>query len=171
MKRTFRKRDRRILDDRFKSMRSNTSLDAPSNGWIRSIRESVGMSAADLGARLGITPQSVLNLEKSELNGRAQMDSLKKTAEAMDCTFVYAIIPNSSLEDFVQRQLRKVAAEKMMKVSHSMKLEDQEVEFNQSLYAEFLKEFEDSALIWRNDRTITTRIQLNQEEQKNNGDS
>jgi predicted DNA-binding mobile mystery protein A len=65
------------------------------------------MSAADLGHRLGTAPQSVLTLEKSELNGRAQMDSLKKAAEALDCTFIYALIPNSSLEDFVQRQLKK----------------------------------------------------------------
>jgi predicted DNA-binding mobile mystery protein A len=114
------------------------------------------MSAADLGARLGITPQSILTLEKSELNGRAQMDSLKKAAEGLDCTFVYALIPNSSLEDFVQRQLRKVATEKMKKVSHSMKLEDQEVEINQSLYSELLKEFEDSPLIWRNESKISS---------------
>ncbi len=155
MKRTARKRDRRILDDRFKKIQAITSFGAPSNGWIRSIREAIGMSAADLGNRLGIAPQSVLTLEKSELNGRAQMDSLKKAAEALDCTFVYALIPNSSLEDFVQRQLRKVATEKMKKVSHSMKLEDQEIAFNQSLYAEFLKEFEDSPLIWRNESKIT----------------
>jgi transcriptional regulator with XRE-family HTH domain len=45
------------------------------------------MSASDLGARLGIAPQSILTLEKSELNGRTQMDSLKKAAEALDCTF------------------------------------------------------------------------------------
>jgi hypothetical protein len=60
------------------------------------------MGAADLRHRLGIAPQTVLTPEKSELNGRAQMDSLKK-----------------------------VATEKMKKVSRSMKLEDQEVEFDQ----------------------------------------
>jgi predicted DNA-binding mobile mystery protein A len=156
MKLAFRKRNRRILDERFNTMRAITSFEAPSDGWIRSIRESIGMSAADLGARLGITPQSILTLEKSELNGRAQMDSLKKAAEGLDCTFVYALIPNSSLEDFVQRQLRKVATEKMKKVSHSMKLEDQEVEINQSLYSELLKEFEDSPLIWRNESKISS---------------
>lgn len=155
MKRTFRKRDRRILDDRFQAMQAFTSFKVPSQGWIKSIRESLGMSAADLGDRLGIAAQSVLTLEKSELNGRAQMDSLKKAAEAMDCAFVYALIPNSSLEDFVQRQLKKVVAEKMIKVSHSMKLEDQEAELKQSLYAEFLKEFEDSPLIWRADSKIS----------------
>jgi hypothetical protein len=37
-----------------------------------------------------------------------------------------------------------------------MKLEDQEVEFNQSLYTEFLKEFEDSTLIWRNESKISS---------------
>lgn len=155
MKRSFRKRDRRILDDRFKAMPAASEFKVPQNGWIKSIRESLGMSAADLGDRLNIAPQSVLTLEKSEVEGRARMDSLKKAAKAMDCSFVYALVPNSSLEDFVQRQLKKVATEKIKKVSHSMKLEDQGVEFSQSLYNEFMKEFEDSTLIWRSDSKIS----------------
>jgi hypothetical protein len=85
-----------------KNFAAITSFQAPSKGWIKSIRESIGMGAADLRHRLGIAPQTVLTPEKSELNGRAQMDSLKK-----------------------------VATEKMKKVSRSMKLEDQEVEFDQ----------------------------------------
>lgn len=151
MRKSFRKRDRRILDKRFKAMPPASTFRVPQDGWIKSIRESLGMSANDLGSRLGITRQSILALEKSESEGKVQIDSLKKAAEAMDCTFMYALIPNSSLEDFVQRQIRKIATENLKKVSHSMKLEDQEVVFNQSLYDDFLKEFEDSSLIWRSE--------------------
>jgi len=149
MKRAFRKRDRRILDDRFRAMPAASQFQVPQSGWIKSIRESLGMSAADLGDRLGIAPQSVLTLETSEVEGRAKMDSLKKAAKALDCSFVYAFVPNSSLENFVQRQLQEIVKEKMKKVSHSMKLENQGAEFSQSLYNEFVKEFEDSPLIWR----------------------
>lgn len=151
MGKSSRKRDRRILDNRFKAMPPVSTLRVPRDGWIKSIRESLGMSATDLGNRLGIARQSILALEKSESEGRIQIDSLKKAAEAMDCTFVYALVPNTSLEDFVQRQIRKIANENLKKVSHSMKLEDQEVGFNESLYDDFLKEFEDSSLIWRSD--------------------
>lgn len=151
MGKNSRKRDRRILDNRFKAMPPTSTWRVPQDGWIRSIRESLGMSATDLGNRLGIARQSILALEKSESEGRVQINSLKKAAEAMDCTLVYALVPNSSLENFVQRQIRKIAAENLKKVSHSMKLEDQEVGFNESLYDDFLKEFEDSSLIWRGD--------------------
>ena len=151
MKRTFRKRNRRILDDRFKAMPPTSTWRVPQDGWIRSIRESLGMSATDLGDRLGIARQSILALEKSESEGKVQINSLKRAAAAIDCTLVYAIVPNSSLENFVQRQIRIIATENLKKVSHSMKLEDQEVGFNGSLYDDFLKEFEDSSLIWRSD--------------------
>lgn len=151
MGKNSRKRDRRILDNRFKAMPPASAFRVPQDGWIKSVRQSLGMSATDLGTRLGIARQSVLALEKSESEGRVQIDSLKKAAEAMDCTLIYAFLPNSSLEDFVQRQIRKLATENLKKVSHSMKLEDQEVGFNESLYDDFLREFEDSSLIWRSD--------------------
>lgn len=150
MKRTFRKRDRRILDNRFKSMPPASAFAVPQTGWIRSIRESLGMSAADLGHRLGIAPQSVLTLESSEIESRARLDTLKKAAAAMDCTFVYAFLPETSLEEFVQRQIKNLVAEKMKKVSHSMKLEDQDAKLTESVYADSVKELEDSPQIWRN---------------------
>ena len=149
VERSSRRRDRRILDKKFTLMPPASAFVVPKDGWIKSIRESLGMSAADLGKRLDIARQSVLALEKSETDDRIQIESLKKAASAMDCTFVYALIPNSSLEEFVQRQVKKVAAESFQKVSHSMKLEDQEVKPNASLYDEFIKEYEDSSLIWR----------------------
>lgn len=149
MGKSSRKRDRRILDARLKSMPPVSAFRVPQDGWIKSIRQALGMSATDLGNRIGIAKQSILALEKSESEGRAQIDSLKKAAEAMDCTLVYALLPNSSLENFVQIQIQKLATKNLSKVSHSMKLEDQEVIANKSLYDDFLKEFEDSSLIWR----------------------
>ena len=155
MKQSTRTHDRRLLDNRFKKIPAATVFKAPSQGWIKSIRESLGMSAADLGTRLGIAPQSVLTLEISESEGRARMDSLKKAAEAMDCSFVYALIPNSSLEEFVHQQIEKVVAEKMKKVSHTMKLEGQSAELTDSVYADFLKELQGSSKIWRRHSKIS----------------
>lgn len=149
MQRKTRTRDRRILDNQLQKMPAASTFNTPKMGWIKSIRRSLGMSAADLGARLGIAPQSVLTLERSEIAGRARMDSLKKVAEAMDCSFVYAFIPNSSLEEFVQRQIQEVIKEKMKKVSHSMKLEGQAADLSDSHYADLFQELQDSSKIWR----------------------
>ena len=123
-----RARNRQILDNRLKKFPKKEEFAVPKEGWIKSIREALGMSAADLGNRLGIARQSVLTLGESESEGRAGMDSLKRAAAAMDCSFVYAFIPNSSLENILHRQIEKVVAENMRKVSHSMKLENQETD-------------------------------------------
>lgn len=148
MNQANRARNRRILDNRLKKFPKLEEFTVPKQGWIKSIREALGMSAADLGLRLGIARQSVLTLEESESEGRAGMDSLKRAAEAMDCSFVYAFIPNSSLENILHRQIEKVVAEKMRKVSHSMKLEDQATELTDSVYMNFLRELEISSKVW-----------------------
>jgi len=148
IKREARARDRRTLDNRLKRLPKKEEFTVPKLGWIKSIREALGMSAADLGNRMGIARQSVLTLEASESDGKAGLDSLKRAAEAMDCSLVYALIPNSSLENILHKQIEKVVAERMRKVSHSMKLEDQATELTGSVYANLIKELENSSKVW-----------------------
>ena len=143
-----RARDRRTLDNRLKRLPKKEEFSAPKLGWIKSIRQALGMSAADLGDRMGITRQSVLTLEDSETAGKVGMDSLKRAAEAMDCSLVYAFLPNSNLENILRQQIEKVVAERMGKVSHSMKLEDQATELTDSVYANLIKELENSSQAW-----------------------
>ena len=83
------------------------------------------MSAPQLGTRLGVKPQSVADLEKSEAYGTIQLKTLRKAAEALDCTLVYALAPNSSLEDAVQRRAREIARKEMERIGHTMDLEAQ----------------------------------------------
>lgn len=148
VKREARARDRRTLDNRLKKLPKKEEFTVPKLGWIKSIREALGMSAADLGDRMGIARQSVLTLEDSESDGKAGMDSLKRAAEAMDCSLVYALIPNSSLENILRKQIETVVAERMRKVSHSMKLEDQGTELTDSVYSNLIKELENSSKVW-----------------------
>lgn len=54
---------------------------------------------------MGIAQQSVSKFEKNELDEAITIKSLHKAAEAMDCKFVYAIIPNhGNLEDIVKNR-------------------------------------------------------------------
>jgi predicted DNA-binding mobile mystery protein A len=85
------------------------------------------MSGSQLGQRLGITAQSVQDLEKSEATGKIQLNSLRKVAEAMDCVLIYALVPKDNLEAMVDRRARSLAIEALRRVSHSMALEDQQV--------------------------------------------
>lgn len=84
------------------------------------------MTGVQLAARLGVRPQSVDALEKSEASGSIRLDTLRRAAEAMDCTLVYALVPASSLEEAVNERARKIAVKALSRVAHTMKLEAQE---------------------------------------------
>ena len=116
---------RQRLDDRLSAFRPESRFAVPSKGWIRAIRDALGMSALQLGTRLSVKPQSVSDLEKSEAYGTIQLKTLRKAAEALDCTLVYALVPNSSLEDAVQTRAREIARKELARIGHTMDLEAQ----------------------------------------------
>jgi len=129
MKNEARRRARQRLDERLVNLKSEDkrrALKPPPKGWIRAIRDALGMSGVQLAKRLGIRPQSVDALEASEASGTIQIDSLRRAAQALDCTLVYALVPNTSLEDAVSRRARKIAARDLSRVAHTMKLEAQQ---------------------------------------------
>jgi predicted DNA-binding mobile mystery protein A len=85
------------------------------------------MTAAQLAARMGLVQSSVSELEEAERRGAVQLSSLKRAAEAMDCTLVYAIVPNQSLESFLQQQALRVAREHLKSIEQTMLLENQSI--------------------------------------------
>ncbi len=115
------------LDDRFKEMGSASRFAPPVRGWIRAIREALGMSAVQLAKRLGIRQPSVVALEQSEAKGTIELATLRRVAEALDCTLVYALLPNKPLEGMVRDRARTLARQRLAPVEHSMRLEGQAV--------------------------------------------
>ena len=83
------------------------------------------MSGADLARRLGIRQSSVVALERSETAETIRLDTLRRAAAAMDCTLVYALVPNGSLDDIVRRRARAVAEREIAATDQSMRLEAQ----------------------------------------------
>ncbi len=97
----------------------------PVKGWIRAIREALGMSGKQLASRLDVSQPRIPKLEQDELSGVVSLKTMRQAAEAMDCVFVYAIVPRTSLEEIVRTQARNVAQARSQRVSHSMLLEAQ----------------------------------------------
>lgn len=94
---------RRRLDQRFEPLRSSRNLLAPPPvGWIRVIRDAIGMTASQLGKRLGVSQQRALAIEQAEISGGITHSSLARAADALDCELVYAIVPRASLERLVE---------------------------------------------------------------------
>jgi predicted DNA-binding mobile mystery protein A len=120
-------RSRSHLDKRFKEIGAATRFTPPVRGWIKAIREALGMSTAQLAKRLRIKQPSVIALEKSEAKGTIELASLRRVAEALDCTLVYALVPKKPLESVVRGRARSLVRRRLEAVEHSMLLENQKV--------------------------------------------
>jgi predicted DNA-binding mobile mystery protein A len=99
----------------------------PPTGWIKAIRNAIGMSMLQLGNRLSITKQSVQYLERREKDGSITIKALREAARVLDMQLVYGFVPNDgSLELLIERKAKKLATQIVMRTNNTMKLEDQE---------------------------------------------
>lgn len=121
----FRIMQQRQMDAVFNIWRGAHLPRRPPSGWIRAIRESLGMSAAFLARRLGVVPSTVTRLEASELDSTISLASLRRVAEVLDCELHYALVPRHSLEQTLRHRAESLARQRMANVAHTMALEDQ----------------------------------------------
>ena len=119
---------RKQLDKRLNILENVDILARPPRGWIKAIREALGMTTAQLGKRLGVSQPRVLGIEKAEVSGGITLDSLERAAHSLECRLVYALVPRKSLEALVEDQARELAKKRLRATSHSMALEDQRVD-------------------------------------------
>jgi len=122
----------------------------PAKGWIRALRDALGMTAEQLGERMGISQPSVQRLELSEMQGTIQLSSLRRAAEALDCEVVYALVPRSSLQATYAAAAERVARRELGLIGHTMALEDQAVgdEDDEERLRRFIAEELDPRELW-----------------------
>jgi predicted DNA-binding mobile mystery protein A len=115
------------LDERCKELGPVTRYSPPLRGWIKAVREALGITTAQLAKRLGMKQPSVVAIEQSEAKGTIELATLRRVAEALDCTVVYALVPNKPLETTIRDRARAFGRRRRGPVEHSMLLEDQRV--------------------------------------------
>ena len=125
MSKLFKNMQLKHIDERLALWRKVADSVPPQGGWIRTIRESLGMTQSQLAARLKITQQALNDLEKSEAEGKITLDSLRRLASALGCRFVYAAVPEQPLREIRRQRAHDVAKKQLGRVSRSMKLEAQ----------------------------------------------
>ncbi len=81
----------------------------PARGWIRAIRDALGMTSRQLATRLDVSQSAVAQLERSEVAGSIRLDSLRRAADALGCDLVYALVPRTTLEQTVADRAASVA--------------------------------------------------------------
>ena len=85
------------------------------------------MSSTELAARIGVSQQTVPDLERSELRDTIKLETLRRAADALDCDLVYFLLPRTSLNEAVKEQALRKAAKHLDPLTHHSRLEDQAV--------------------------------------------
>jgi predicted DNA-binding mobile mystery protein A len=118
----------RQIDKRLKSLQHMDNYARPPRGWIKAIREALGMTAKQLGERLGVSQPRVLKIEQVEVSGSLTMETLERAARALDCQLVYVLVPRKPLEEMTRERAERLAQKQLRIAGHSMALEDQSVD-------------------------------------------
>jgi predicted DNA-binding mobile mystery protein A len=119
---------RRQLDKRLNPIINSENLARPPRGWVKAIREALGMTTAQLARRIGVSQPRAVVIEKAEVNGSITLNSLERAAHALDCRLIYALVPRSPLEELVSARARRLALKRLDSTRHSMSLEAQDVD-------------------------------------------
>jgi predicted DNA-binding mobile mystery protein A len=98
----------------------------PPTGWIKAIRTAIGMSMQQLGNKLNVSKQAILDIEKREKDGSITIKSLREIARVMDMQLVYGFVPNDgSMDALIEKRATELATQIVMRTANTMKLEDQ----------------------------------------------
>ncbi len=146
---SLRRRARRVLDSELGTVRVPSR---PPSGWLRAVREAMGMSTAQLAQRLQMSPQGVSDLERSEADDGIGLASLRKVADALECDVVYAVVPRhpDGLQGLVRDQSLRIARAELAPVRHTMALEAQALpaELDDQEEADLADRIVDSRGLW-----------------------
>lgn len=119
---------RKHLERRLAPLRKADELARPARGWVKAVREALGMTSAQLGRRIAVSQSRVTRIERDEAEEAITLRTLRKIAEGLDCTLVYALVPNKPLDDILRDRARALADRELARADHTMKLENQRLE-------------------------------------------
>lgn len=121
----FQKLRLRQLDRTFEDLRPLREIQRPPRGWLKAIREALGMTMEQAANRLGVTRSMISKYEKGEAEGSITLATLRHVAAALNSELVYAITPTESIESILKRRALVVARRRIESVHQSMALEEQ----------------------------------------------
>jgi predicted DNA-binding mobile mystery protein A len=116
------------LEETVRPFRVVMDTQKPRGGWVRTMREALGMTNVQLARRLGRkAPQTIEDMQEYEVTETIKLRTLRELADALGCRLVYALVPTKPLDEMRRDQAQRVAARLLRTASHSMKMEDQGV--------------------------------------------
>ena len=125
MKRSYQKSRRHQLDEKLNNFSGLGLVLGVGTGWVRTVREALGMTTTQLAKRVGTNQSNIVRIEQREQEGTVSVNSLKKLAEALQCDLAYVLVPRKPLDQIVRNQALKVAKNELARISRTMSLEGQ----------------------------------------------
>lgn len=114
---------RKQLDKKLSKFKPLLSTPVPKGGWVKTIREALGMSTYDLANKTGVDQSRISRIETAEVKQQIKLSTLQKIADGLGVKFVYGFVPEDDLEAIVRKQAMKIAKKRLNRIDHSMKLE------------------------------------------------
>ncbi len=127
MPKDFGKLRTRQLDHTFERLAPLRSVDRPRKGWLKVIREALGMTGEQVAERLEVTKSMVSKYERAELDETITLATLRRVASALDAELMYAVLPRKSIEELRRERALTAARRRVQSVHQSMALEGQAV--------------------------------------------
>jgi predicted DNA-binding mobile mystery protein A len=115
------------LDQHLAKLRPLANTPRPARGWVRAIRNTLGMTTRQLAARMGVSQPRIVMLEKAEVDRSITLESLERAAEALGCRVVYALVPEKPLGETLNERASQIADQQLVSIDQTMKLESQGV--------------------------------------------
>lgn len=99
------------------------SKEKPLQGWIKTIRELLGMTSIQFSKKLKVSQPRLAVIEKNEKN--LKLSTMEKIADELNCDFVYALVPRENVNDIIYNRAKQKALNIVTKVNNNMSLENQ----------------------------------------------
>lgn len=106
-------------------------ISIPLQGWIKTIREFLGMTTSQFAKKISVSQPRIINMEKNEKN--IKISTMERIADSINCDFIYTFVPRENIDDILYNQAKKKAIKILNKVNKNMELENQSVEYNELL--------------------------------------
>jgi predicted DNA-binding mobile mystery protein A len=149
---------RKQLDRLLRSTTDLEKLSIPPGGWLRAIRQALGMSSYQLASRAGLEQSTVRDAEAREATGGITLGNLRKLAANLECDLVYALVPrHGTLEETLRARALAVAQVMVGSVQHTMNLEAQEIGAEQ--HREMIQELAEELMQSQSRELWTTAIE------------
>jgi predicted DNA-binding mobile mystery protein A len=103
-------------------------VNTPTKGWLRAVRQALGLKQSQMAKKLGMRQQAYANIEAREQKGTVAIETLRRAAGALDCDMVYVLVPKKAVAPTFSELAAKYDSDLAMRkaTEHSMALEGQE---------------------------------------------